>query len=449
MALTKSNIYLLITVFVICASVYHLMPSKRSEVTASKQTPIASKNSSEIIEDFVIEPIFREKELVIWTNDYHFAPVIDLKNLLKPLGVRIIDRNVYPHFPACELFPESCEGRKTLKVMDKKKVFRLEERFKSEFYDVYKDDPEMKTVDAFVCFHPSSLCELFEPFNKSLIIVASTRYELGRFMKDRWRAWNENLIRYASHPRNVIGANNLYDAEYIKYFTGLQPQYLPSFGNYTNVTYSPTRPGFLLAFTRSADFSEIFFHEHGKACKAVNCKVELTSVSAKYGQYKYSDLAAHMGIVYLPYQVSVMSVFEQYRMDVPMFFPSKELLVKWQHEQMIMFERTWAGVRGNKPNGSNIAAHPSQSSVPDPNNESDEAAIRYWVKFCDFYQWPHITYYDSIPHLVEILEKMTSSKLKEISDLMKSYSIRAKKEILGKWKINLLEIAKHSVNKPH
>jgi hypothetical protein len=48
-------------------------------------------------------------------------------------------------------------------------------QLKREFFEAYKDDPEMQRVDAFLCNHACSMCELFMPFNKSLIVIASTR----------------------------------------------------------------------------------------------------------------------------------------------------------------------------------------------------------------------------------------------------------------------------------
>ena len=68
------------------------------------------------------------------------------------------------------------------------------------------------------------------PFNKSLVVVASTRYEIGRHDPRRWKAWNANLKAIAAHPRNVVAANNRYDAEYVKYFTGLS--HVPVLPNY-------------------------------------------------------------------------------------------------------------------------------------------------------------------------------------------------------------------------
>ena len=46
------------------------------------------------------------------------------------------------------------------------------------------------------------------------------------------------------------------------------------------------------------------------------------------GGYQYGDLARHPGIVVVPYTKSTMSFFELYRMNIPLFFPSIELLTR-------------------------------------------------------------------------------------------------------------------------
>lgn len=86
-----------------------------------------------------------------------------------------------------------------------------------------------------------------QPFNKSLIVVASTRFEIGRHDAARWALWNQNLRAIASHPRNVVAANNRYDAEYVKYFTGIKDvPVLPNYCAYTNAHYNPSRKEVLI-----------------------------------------------------------------------------------------------------------------------------------------------------------------------------------------------------------
>jgi len=84
------------------------------------------------------------------------------------------------------------------------------------FHAVYGGEPEWQSVDAFVCLHPAATCELFVPFNRTIIIVTPTRYEAGRRSVGDWRRWNDRLARIASDGRNVVAANNQYDVEYMR-----------------------------------------------------------------------------------------------------------------------------------------------------------------------------------------------------------------------------------------
>ncbi len=65
----------------------------------------------------------------------------------------------------------------------------------AEFYDVYKDDPEFKRIDTFVCSHPTANCELFAPFGKPLVMFPTTRMEFGR--------WDLNVPFRTREVRNV------------------------------------------------------------------------------------------------------------------------------------------------------------------------------------------------------------------------------------------------------
>jgi hypothetical protein len=270
--------------------------------------------------------LFPVKPLVIWSNDYHIAPINDLKQLLQPLGVRFIDKSLSRH---CHV-TETCDGRKTLKVINRTNAMHLDPALIPQFVKAYGNDSELLSADAFACFLPPAMCELFEPFNRSLLIVVPTRYEAGRLGSDRWTRWNENLLRMSKDPRNIIAANNLYDAEYVRYFTGIRPRVLPSYCGYMSHSYKPTRRAFILAPIHNARFAKLFNKWHKKSCRKINCTARLFPLRSRYPRYKYGDIASHQGIVYVPYQVSVMSLFEQYRMNIPLFFPSTDLLTTWQ-----------------------------------------------------------------------------------------------------------------------
>lgn len=85
-----------------------------------------------------------------------------------------------------------------------------------EFFAVYGGQREWQSVDAFICMHPAATCELFIPFNRTLIILATIRYDNGRVAVRDWRRWNTRLADIAADSRNIIAANNQYDIQYMQ-----------------------------------------------------------------------------------------------------------------------------------------------------------------------------------------------------------------------------------------
>lgn len=288
----------------------------------------------------------------------------------------------------------------------------------------------MKKVDAFLCHHACGMCEAYMAFNKSLVVVASTRFEIGRHEPRRWELWNQNLRAIAAHPRNIVAANNRYDAEYIKYFTGIKDvPVLPNYCAYTRVQYSPSKPQVLIGPGRGINQQ---LHDALQR-KAQGSNWKFTRIRDLYPHFEYSDLVKHPAIVLIPYQVSVMSIFEYYRMAIPLFVPSPDLLSLWQIKYRVMDERTWEGVFKRPKRQSSIRQH-SASHVPhDPNNEFDQEAIKYWISYADFYQWPHITQFGSWD---ELLQKMRAADLKEISKAMFAHNLKMKKDLVDSWQAN-------------
>ena len=71
------------------------------------------------------------------------------------------------------------------------------------------------------------------------------------------------------------------------------------------------------------------------------------------------------------------------------------------------------------------------SNVPfDPNNEHDQAAIRYWIAFADFYQWPHITQFNDWD---DLLAKLKAADLPGTSTKMKEYNAETKDKLFNTW----------------
>jgi len=195
---------------------------------------------------------------------------------------------------------------KNLRVINSENGMQLGKDVIQQFYESYKDDVAMQSVTAFLCTLPVSMCEAFVPFNKSFVVIASIRYEQGRGEPDRWQALNSLLAGVSRHRHSILAANNLYDAKYIEYFTGLRPQVLPNYCAYVTDSYQPTRKQFLVAPIHSTELYDVFFAEFDNVVMKRGLNLVLFPLREMYPQYLYSDLASHRGIVYIPYQACLL-----------------------------------------------------------------------------------------------------------------------------------------------
>lgn len=171
-------------------------PETISSQTTKQTSPFSPRNTQ------------KQFELTLWSSDLHISPIADIKHILAPFGVMIIDKSLSGH---CHL-TNTCAT--DLQVIDKTNAIALNpcpNQLIRQFYKYYAQDPLFKQIDGFLCLHATSLCELFMAFNKPLIVITSTRYEIGRHGYHAWQRWNENLRLIQRKTMNTIAANNIYD----------------------------------------------------------------------------------------------------------------------------------------------------------------------------------------------------------------------------------------------
>jgi hypothetical protein len=169
------------------------------------QNHTKEKNPSEIVQGYNVTTF---PPLTLWSSDFHIAPIADIKHLLRDFNVKVIDKSLSSH---CHL-SNTCAT--DLKVINRHNGIALSpcpNQLRKEFYDFYRQNDEFMSADMVLCTHAISMCELFMPFNKPLILIASTRYEIGRHDEKSWLRWNTNLELISAKWYNSIAANNKYD----------------------------------------------------------------------------------------------------------------------------------------------------------------------------------------------------------------------------------------------
>ena len=322
------------------------------------------------------------------------------------------------------------------------------------FFYLYK-----RTYDASICmimfvlYYFCLVLFILRTFSSSLC-----RYEIGRYSPQRWMDWNQNLERIIAQPGNVIAANNLFDLEYIRYFTSIpNVLYLPSLAGYVTDRYNPTQVEILVAPSRgvapgvwkllqrfsSSTPSPLASLFSTSSSSSSSSSSSTSSAPAKqftfspirdlYRHYEYVDLARHPAIVLLPYQVSFMSFFEFYRMGVPLFAPSVRLLARWHIEHHMLHEKTWNSVFGRPMESEGaLSKHPRSHSAlqSDPNDDVTYASLIEWLPLADYYVYPCVQTFDT---LEELMTKLSTVNFHNVSACMLEYITVLTEDTRRKW----------------
>lgn len=118
-----------------------------------------------------------------------------------------------------------------------------------------------------------------------------------------------------------------------------------------------------------------------------------------------------------------MTLFEQYTANVPLFFPTKEMLLELHkaHPRHVLSEQSMYQVNNVDFGG------------PGLNRTSDPDVVRRWIDLADYYDldaMPHIQYFESFDHLAHLLE---TTNLEEVSRQMRAHNGIREVETMRRW----------------
>ena len=265
----------------------------------------------------------------------------------------------------------------------------IDEEMIIDFQNEY--DSFLSSFDGFICAHPNVFAMIFEKYNKPIILINSCRYDIPFCWSrnfDMLQKYKECLHRLENKNLLIAVSNNKADQLYTNVACGINTHHIPSLCDYTGMKYNPTKNTFL--------------------CYSGNVDHPLITKKSELGRnYKWEELCKFKGIIHFPYEISTMSLFEQFTAGIPLFFPSKQFMLK-------------------NINIQSISAYWSNSLPENLKRFSDKLL---WIENADFYnifQSPNIYIFDSIPHLISLLE---SFEWKDDSSILEKH----KNEIKNKW----------------
>ncbi len=277
-----------------------------------------------------------------------------------------------------------------------------------EFADRYRSF--LRTFDGFIVCYPIPMVEAYAQFGKPIFLQTATRYEAPYTnQRSNWIRLNSTLVSLQNTGLLHAHANNQGDKDYFSINTGIEPTMLPSICDYTRVTWEPSRPdvGIICSddnLTREAE----------KYCPNVKNLRQLFP----HG-YTYKQLASLSGIVFIPYQISTMTLFECSTAGIPVYVPSKQLLRDWYfaNRQEVLSQLSFFQVLNIETN---------DLSESDPNNV--RANLDWWIDRADFYNenlMPNVQVFEDFDNLRRLLETRIESETLRNTTIIRNEELKA------------------------
>ena len=341
-----------------------------------------------------------------WTSDLHDGTRIDVPSTLMSMGHRFLNMGhkrlggPYPQYIRAMMQPTNPLSP----LLDQLTTHStpLSRQAVRDFYEYYKADVDMQRTDAFWCHFPASFCEIYMPFNRTILMAPAHRFLLGRCSSEESAQLIVNMHRLLEpsekRPPSFIFGQGVYDVEYVKYFTGIDAPLLSSHSlTYTagNVYCNGAcRPEILVGPLQMLDNPNI-----ARMNQAAEGQWLFVGVKTLYKHFELQDISNHRAMVLLPYAVLSYGITEVYALGVPLFVPSIRFLV----DLGLLTDKNTNSPSYCGPGFVPPPQHPSSLHPFSPEDPSREAQT-YWAQFADIYQWPHITTFESWQHLAKLLD---------------------------------------------
>jgi hypothetical protein len=209
-------------------------------------------------------------------------------------------------------------------------------KYREEFFEKYKNDEFLQSIDGFICTIPISFCQLFMPFNKPIFIVFTVHYGLNFLTASavgHLQEWRKELISMIDSKKDVVIYNHKkypdggeYDEPKLRV---KKVKIIPHLCEYVNARL--TLEDCLKEKTNYGLIQRELYNKIDQKIHGLIDPIKLVefNVLAKKntGKFEYSSVVKNIrGMVLIPWVSSLMSMFETFTMNIPMFIPSAKYI---------------------------------------------------------------------------------------------------------------------------
>lgn len=140
---------------------------------------------------------------------------------------------------------------------------------------------------------------------------------------------------------------------------------------------------------------------------------------------QFSTFAQFRAVILWAYDMDLITFYEFYSMNMPIFMPSHLSKYVFQQDHM-HYNGRWT----SRKSDANVAPMWPPTASVSPFNETSLDAVRLIVGFSDYFRFPEVQYFASIPHL---LEKLLSANFFEIVQAMFRFNQESLVESANSW----------------
>lgn len=370
-----------------------------------------------------------QKPLRLFGMDHHHAVLWDMKQILRPLGIRVD-------------FVWLCDGRPPVNEA----IPGQEPPFFSSL-DIYKTPPTQpldsgfkerileRQYDGVITSHSLITTYRLSDLGLPMFHINSTRFGNEWIQSpEKHGVLVEKIRELLQAGRLHIAHNNLGDQMYFRqFFQPIEPNqeiYIPSLceslHRLRKKSVEPRK--FLIWDTRQVllqkDGSPFMKQLYTKLKQSLGDSVESQAVLLAQKQEYLPEgyLDQYTAVIHLPYNVSTMSIFQQTRSNIPVWVPSKELLETLWKDPKEPNELSWT-----------VFAPGSEATASPLDHVRDPDVVKAYVSKADFYDETTMGCICEFNSIDDLVQKIATTDYQAVIDKSEAQQQRRRQEIFSSW----------------
>ena len=360
----------------------------------------------------------------ILISDYHAGCQLWQAALLEKLGNNIVINSLSGHSFLIDANKKQNITVDANKILDVHNIQPL----LSEL-----DKVNVKSFDTVLVSFPPKFIDLYKNVKLKYPKILNAGHRLHIHTKHD-KFFIKSLIEQINNKEIILCSMSKYDTEYIKHYLNITPieLYVTCFHIPEHISYKPIRNEILISPVHASSFAPFkSILDMNQIAKDMGFNLVFSDIRSLYDYFKYEDLVNHKATVLFPYSAFSISMIEIYEMNIPMFVPSKKLLIETGimndislfpcyslYEEMIEID----------------IPHTNSPHKYSPNSMKNEDRL-YWLDFTYFNTKENVIFWDNP---TDLFNKLISTNLQQVSDKMKIENMKHREKQLNNWK-NLLE----------